>query len=170
MGLLAGPLLQLILVGAGVAVDQWSPATQTLLMLVGIGAGAASCLLQLAMDQRLTLDGASEALQVQAPPVSPSPPRVSDPLPLTTGTLDSESSEGSGGLTAAAPPAAAATAAPPAAAATAATTATTERGAATIRWTIFSYDLIRVIAGGVAVKYVGTFFVQASHVIAWELV
>ena len=65
LGLIAGPALQLAMLRGGAARDAWSARTTRALILVGAAIGAGACALQLAMDQRRTLDHASEARQLQ---------------------------------------------------------------------------------------------------------
>mmetsp|Transcript_29561 Transcript_29561/g.91395 ORF Transcript_29561/g.91395 Transcript_29561/m.91395 type:complete len:442 (+) Transcript_29561:130-1455(+) len=108
-GQLAGPMLQLLAILGGTTKDVWSQHTTTELMLIGIGIGAASCVLMLSMDQRRTLDGASEANHLQP--------------------TDGEAT-------------------------------VSEATARRVRYTIFIYDLLRVLAGGVAVKFIGVYFVK----------
>lgn len=154
VGLLVGPLLQLCILSASRLEDAWTPKTLKTLMLVGITCNTAGCLLQFLMDQRDTLGAQSEALQCVGAP----PPRD---FPGEAEASAAETAEASCEQRASDP---ALLHDDRGSASPDARSIALERNARAVRWTILTYDIIRVCFGGIAVKYFGLFFTETFGV------
>ena len=132
----------------------WSERTLVPLIATGVAIGGASSLLLLSLDQRSTLGHASDALHVEAPQrdVEIAP----EPAPSAEGDKHHQGEAAA----AAGPSASGAVALPPEPSAPEEPAPTAATGAR-LRWSILIFDLARVCSGGLVVKFVGLFFVDA---------
>lgn len=144
LGMLAGPLVQLGILGFLTVDDEWTEGTLYFFMLFGIAMCAAASLLQLLLDQTNTLGAQSEALQAQemASPMASVQVAAVGPEGQAKGV-------GGGGSQNEAD-----------AAERPAQIANQDQVGMRVRWSVLAYDIVRVLAGGLAVKWFGLYFAE----------
>lgn len=151
LGLLCAPVVMIVMFAVGVVSDgdnPWTEATLRPIMLVGVCSGLLMGLMMASLDHNATLGAASEAVHVRDSLQSAQAAAeaaalgVSPPQPLPASAAAETTAEVVDATVEAAAEAAA-------------------RSAQCVRSSIFIYDVLRLLSGGLVVKYWGLFFKEA---------
>ena len=145
LGLLCAPVVMIVMFAVGVVSDgdnPWTEATLRPIMLVGVCGGLLMGLMMASLDHNATLGAASEAVHVRDSLQSaqaaarPSPAAAAAPLPASAAAGDDRERWRR-------------------------RRPRQRRACSCVRSSIFIYDVLRLLSGGLVVKYWGLFFKEA---------